>query len=92
MSKQLTPIQAAALASGIYDINGGNSRLLEAFLRNSLFSQRQTATHSLTAKVGGMLALSTRDGFGLCAMGGRGYENDAFIIFRGTTSANGGAD
>jgi len=92
MTKQLAPLDAANMAKAVYAVNGGDPRSFQRLLSNDLFSQSKRSTHSLTAKVGGMLALSTRDGFGLCAMGGRGYENDAFIIFRGTTSANGGAD
>ena len=45
----------------------------------------------MKAEVGSRL-INTRDAFGVCARGGKGYENDIFLIFRGTTSANHKAD
>lgn len=46
----------------------------------------------LVAEVGGRLLLSAKDGFGLCAIGGDLYKKQLFIIFRGSTGANQGAD
>jgi len=45
----------------------------------------------LKAEVGSRL-INTRDGFGICAVGGKGYEKDMFLLFRGSTSANNNAD
>jgi triacylglycerol lipase len=46
----------------------------------------------LKAEVGGRVVLNVKDGFGVCAHGGNGYENEIFLIFRGTTTANRKAD
>jgi hypothetical protein len=51
-------------------------------LSNSLFSQEKISQVKLKALVGGKVILSAIDGFGVCAMGGKGYEGDMFLIFR----------
>ena len=91
MANELQPSQAARIAEDVYDVNSGNKRAFKAFLANSLFSQNSSQL-KLHASVGGNVLLSAMDGFGLCAMGGKGYEDDLFLIFRGTTTANNKAD
>ncbi len=91
MANELQPSQAARIAEDVYDVNSGNQRAFKAFLANSLFAQNSSQL-KLHASVGGNVLLSAMDGFGLCAMGGKGYEKDMFLIFRGTTTANNKAD
>lgn len=92
---ELRPQEAAGFADKVYAINATQTRagalLLKDLLKDKIFSQKNTAS-SLTATVGGNLLLSAMDGFGLCTMGGKGYEGDLFLIFRGTTTANNKAD
>ncbi len=92
MANELQPHQVAKIAEEVYDVNSGNLRAFKAFLSNGLFSQKDNSTLKLNATVGGKLLLSAQDGFGVCAMGGKGYEKDVFLIFRGTTTANNKAD
>lgn len=92
MANELQPTQVAKIAEEVYDVNSGNQRAFKAFLSNSLFSQKDNTSVKLNATVGGKLLLSAQDGFGVCAMGGKGYEKDVFFIFRGTTTANNKAD
>lgn len=44
-------------------------------------SQTEHKVH-LKAEVGSRL-INTKDGFGVCALGGKRYTKDIFIIFRG---------
>lgn len=92
MANELRPSQAAKVAEDIYDVSSGNQRGYKVFLATPLFSQANSVPLTLTATVGGRVLLSARDGFGVCVMGGKGYEGDMFIIFRGTTTANNKAD
>lgn len=86
---QLSPGVAAELADGAYDAQ--SELLLKGFLSRPEFLQKDDSKLHLKAEVGSRL-INTRDGFGVCAMGGKGYEKDLFIIFRGSTSANYNAD
>ena len=45
----------------------------------------------MKASVGSRL-INTRDTFGVCAKGTGDYKDDVFLIFRGSTLANYGAD
>jgi hypothetical protein len=92
MANELRPSAVAKIAQEVYDVNSGNQRAYQAFLSNSLFSQEKISQVKLKALVGGKVILSAIDGFGVCAMGGKGYEGDMFLIFRGTTTANNKAD
>ncbi len=92
MSNELRPELAASIADKIYAVNSGDSITFKAFLANKLFSSASGSKVTLNATVGGKVLLSAEDGFGVCAMGGKGYEGDVFLIFRGTTSANNKAD
>ncbi len=87
---QLTPRVAAELAKDIYLVQ--NEMLLPALLSRVEFSNIKNDSQRLTAKVGGRFFRAAKDGFGICAMGGKGYEKDLFIIFRGSTSTNNNAD
>lgn len=89
MSTELQPVEAAKLASDIYVINKSDSRALKIFFGNQNFS---SINSKLTASVGGRFFLSAKDGFGVCVKGAGAYKNDAFLIFRGTTTANNKAD
>lgn len=86
----ITPATAAALAQTIYDVQ--DEFLLMAFInKHSVFSKKTGDTKHLKAKVGFRI-INAEDGFGVCTRGGTGYENDLFIMFRGTTTKNYGAD
>ncbi len=86
---ELTPLQSANLAEEIYDVQ--DEILFEIFQTKNkdIFSQEQ---QKLTANVGGRIIRSAKDAFGLCTMGAGQYAGNAFLIFRGTTTANNKAD
>lgn len=85
----ISPDIAATLAEEIY---AAQSKITtEVFLENPIFSQKTETAKHLKAKVGFRI-INANDGFGICARGGKGYEKDLFIIFRGTTTKNYGAD
>ncbi|MEW5756922.1 MAG: lipase family protein [Pseudomonadota bacterium] len=89
---ELSPRDAAQLAERIYDVQ--NASLVDTFLKQSYFKHPKSSgsapNRHLHAEVGGRIILNHRDGFGVCAQGKD--LNDLFLIFRGTTMANGGAD
>ena len=85
----LKPGIAAGLADGVYDVQ--SELLLKGFLSRAEFSHASGQAKHLKAEVGFRL-INTRDGFGVCAMGGDRYKNELFLIFRGSTSANYSAD
>ena len=89
MSTQISPSDASRLSDDIYTVNE-NITSYKAFLKDSLFDSNAKST--LTASVGGRFFLSAKDGFGVCVKGAGNYKNDAFLIFRGTTTANHKAD
>lgn len=88
--ERLSPRIAAELAQEIYAVQVESE--LEIFMMRPEFSSNKRAKRDLEANVGGRLIRSALDGFGVCAAGGPGYENDLFLMFRGSTSANSGAD
>lgn len=87
---RLSPLTAAELAQGVYDVQ--DDMQLKLFMMRPEFSADSSQKQHLEANVGGRLIRSAIDGFGVCAAGGTGYENDLFLMFRGSTSANNGAD
>lgn len=90
---ELNPPAAATLAKRIYDVQ--NPMLVDLFLKLPYFmatKKSETRHLHLNAEVGGRVILNATDGFGICAQGGKGYENEVFLIFRGTTTANKNAD
>lgn len=87
---QLSPRVAAELASEVYDVQ--SELFLKGFLSRPEFSKDKSLKKTLVAEIGGQLLRTTKDGFGVCALGGKKYENELFIIFRGSTFANNNAD
>jgi len=85
----LKPKVAAELAKDIYLVQ--SEQFIKVFLTRNEFSQAKSGSKQLNAVVGSRL-INTRDGFGVCAMGGDKYENELFLIFRGSTNANSNAD
>lgn len=85
----LTPSIAAGLASEAYEVQSDVG--VKFFMSRSEFSSADREKISLKAEVGSRL-INTQDGFGLCALGGDRYQGDIFLIFRGSTAANRGAD
>ena len=85
----LIPRIAAELASDVYLVQLDNT--IKAFLSRPEFSAKSGDKQHLKAEVGFRIT-NVKDGFGICAVGGNGYENDIFLIFRGSTAANQGAD
>lgn len=92
MTGTLNPSEAARLATLVYTVNSGDNIRLKAFLGDKLFQQTGNSQTQLKAAVGGRILRATTDGFGLCAKGAGQYQNDLFLIFRGTTTANKKAD
>ena len=89
----LNPASAARLASDIYLVQ--HEVLIGEYFENPVFqtSSKSTPSHNhLKASVGGRLVLKYKDGFGMCAEGGDQYKNELFLVFRGTTGKNKGAD
>lgn len=89
MSSNVSPSVIAELAGGIYAVQ--NEFLLKGFMAKKVFSSDSKNKISVKAEVGSRL-INTKDGFGICARGGKGYEQDIFLIFRGSTKENYGAD
>ena len=83
----LPPSKAVKLAALVYAVQ--NERTSELFFGDAVFSSNNKQT--LQASVGSRL-INTKDGFGACATGAGEYENDVFLVFRGSTFANYGAD
>lgn len=92
MSRELTPFESSELARDIYGVNENDELKLELLLSNPLFSETTSNSNVVSAKVGGRLFRSAKDSFGLMTMGSGAFQNDAFLIFRGTTEANNKAD
>ncbi|MEY4589396.1 MAG: hypothetical protein RL497_1472 [Pseudomonadota bacterium] len=85
----LTPLDAAGLATEVYAVNRGDPAGLKLFLKNPLFASE--ATKLMNAQVG-FRTINATDAFGVCALGAGAYANHIIIVFRGSTSANHGAD
>ena len=83
----LPPLKAAKLAAEVYLVQ--SERTSENFFKDTVFSADSRKT--LQATVGTRL-INTKDGFGACAAGAGDYENDVFLVFRGSTFANYAAD
>jgi len=91
---EISPAIASTLADRIYAVQ--NPMLVDIFLKLPYFMAANKSGASpnkhLKAEVGGRVVLNVKDGFGVCAYGGKGYEDEIFLIFRGTTTANRKAD
>lgn len=90
---EISPKYAADLAETVYLLQTENQ--LPIFLLHPVFkpkaSQKISYNH-LKAEVGGRVLLNHKDGFGICADGGENNKDEIFLVFRGTTMANNGAD
>lgn len=86
---EISPKHAATLAEDIYAVRSQMGTTL--FLKNPLFSQKPGSSQHLKAEVGFRI-INAKDGFGVCVRGGKGREKEMFIMFRGTTLSNYGAD
>lgn len=86
---RLEPKDAAELARDVYAVQ--SELELKIFMMRPQFSASSDNKISIKAEVGSRL-INTRDGFGVCAVGGKGYEKDIFLVFRGSTRANHNAD
>lgn len=84
----VSPSLAANMASDIYTVQQDSAQL---FLMRPEFLKKVEGKRPLQATVGSRL-INTRDAFGVCALGAGSYQNDIFLIFRGSTSANYYAD
>lgn len=82
----INPSFAASLAADIYVVRG--EQQLKLFLSGDDFF---SSGKLLDAQVGSRL-INTRDAFGVCARGAGQYSDAVFLIFRGTTTGNYGAD
>jgi hypothetical protein len=86
---EISPLLSAQLAAGVYVVQ--NEFQLKGFLSLTVFSTSSHQKTSINATVGSRL-INTRDGFCVAARGGAGYEKDLFLMFRGSTTRNYGAD
>ncbi|WP_096084675.1 lipase family protein [Agaribacterium haliotis] len=91
MAKELPPSDASSLARDVYLINETSEKSVSDFLQHRVFSQ-QSRAKVLKARTGGRVLLRARDAFGICAVGGGAYQGDLFLVFRGSTFRNMGAD
>lgn len=85
----VSPVDAATLAVRVYSVNERNSFSLSGFLKNPLFLSGTTKV--MNAEVG-FRTVNATDAFGVCALGAGIYANHIIIVFRGSTTANSGAD
>jgi len=81
---ELTPATAAKMAQDVYGVQTQAGMTL--FLMKPEFTNNTGDKAGLKANLGGALFCRKEDSFGICAMGGKGYENDMFLIFRGTNA------
>lgn len=90
--KTISPTEAAQLADRAYLVQ--TTLGINRFLSHPLFKKTEKPKPSphkhLKAEVGGRIILNYKDGFGICAQGQD--DNSLFLVFRGTTMANNGAD
>lgn len=80
----ITPAVAARLAKDVYEVR--DELRLKLFLANRTFTADPKRKAMFKAEVGSRL-INTKDSFAVCARGGKGHENDLFLIFRGTSRA-----
>ncbi|WP_051264008.1 lipase family protein [Teredinibacter turnerae] len=87
------PGRCVKLAQEVYAVNGGDDMALQLFLQNKEFADSGSRQMKvLKAKVGGRIFRAAEDAFGLAAIGQGSFQNQLFLIFRGTTKANNKAD
>lgn len=88
---KISPELSADLAQKAYAVRSEFG--LQALLKNPIFSGSINHKQSFMATVGTRL-INTRDGFCVAARGGSGsgHEKELFLLFRGSTTGNYGAD
>ena len=86
----LSPLSAAELADGVYDIH--QPELFKSFLRKRNEFSQDASQQSKTYGEVGIRLINVSDAFGVCVRGVGNYSNDIFIIFRGSTKRNYHAD
>lgn len=85
----ITPTFAAELAIAAYTVH--DDVALKGFLIDERFSNMHQNKSVAKAHIGSRI-VKIRDAFALLIRGSGDYEKDAFLLFRGTTGRNGGAD
>ncbi|HEY7771720.1 MAG TPA: lipase family protein [Marinagarivorans sp.] len=85
----LSPKVSSKLAADIYLVQ--NKMDEEIFFERYASFIKAASSNVMHAEVGSRL-INTRDAFGVACKGAGDYENDVFLIFRGSTFANYGAD
>lgn len=89
---ELSPSVCAGLAEDIYFVEDV-FELKGILSKRPELSQEEISKNVLTASVGmRSKLLNTNTSFGLCIRGAGAYKNDLFVIIRGTTFSNFGAD
>lgn len=86
---EIVPKIAAQLAEEVYAVQQQID--VDLFMMNPIFSSAPGHTRTVQATLGTRL-INTRDGFCVAARGSAGYEKDLFLMFRGSTTKNYGAD
>lgn len=89
---EINPTFAAQLAERVYLVQSENQ--VPLFLVHPVFrfKDQKASYNHLKAEVGGRVILNHKDGFGMCVEGGDDNKGEVFLVFRGTTMANKGAD
>lgn len=85
----LTPTQSSNLAADIYLVQDKNTEGVFFEIHQDVI--QAGSSNVMKAEVGSRL-INTRDAFGVACKGSGEYERDVFLIFRGSTLANYGAD
>jgi len=80
----LSPLESALLAEEVYLIQ--NERTAKAFMARSEFASEAKSTKQLEASVG-TLFWRAENSFEVFAKGSGRFQNDLFLVFRGTTDS-----
>ncbi len=86
----LNPLLASELALGSYNVV--NNFKLRLFLESRNEFSNETGDSSQSYGEVGSRLFNVADAFGVCVKGTGIYKNDLFLIFRGSTNRNYGAD
>jgi hypothetical protein len=85
----ISPYQAAKMAADVYAVQFSSS--VGDFFEKHKNILAGDANNVMQATVGSRL-INTRDSFAVCCRGANTFKDDVFLIFRGSTLANFGAD
>ncbi len=85
----LSPKLSSQLAAEAYTVT--DQFKLDAFLQRPEFLNSVGEAQSVRATVGGHY-IKSRVGFGVCARGARQFNNDIFLVFRGSSTGHCGLD